>query len=562
MKEIWPVIARQYRYNRLAFWLGLLAAVVPAAAGVLLLGVAGWFITAAGLAGLAGVFLNIFVPSSLIRALAILRTAGRYGERMLTHNATFQYLADLRTEVFQAMARRPERGRRSGLQMNRLTSDIAALDGVYLRLVVPVSVACVISLLVFAIWSLMPLVVLLMGAGFLTLWFGLWIWAAKRADTKSARKADAASEAMRLRAADMVAGRRDLLVYGGLERMAGSILLADERQEAAEDKADRRSAWLTVLSSLIGQLFVSGMIGVVALGAISGQLSPAVAVGLVLAVVALPELYGAIVPGLVKVPRMALAAGRTNRLLEAEAADTPVRKTGTGTGTREPGDQPAPVLSFDGVRFRYPGAEQDVLNNLSFDIRAGETLAIAGRSGCGKSTIAALASRLIEPGSGDIRLHGLVLDRVPEAVLRDKITVLGQRPHFFNDTIAANLRIANPDASDTDLWIALAQAALANRISDSPQGLDTVLGEGGMGLSGGEQRRLALARAFLTSPDLFILDEMTEGLDDTTALDVLERFLSFQGKAAVLMIAHKRRELETADHVLFLQRRRADLAAE
>lgn len=566
MRAVAAVILRQYRHDRLAFWLGLLAAAVPAIAGVLLLGVAGWFITAAGIAGLTGVFLNIFVPSALIRALAILRTAGRYGERMLTHNATFHYLSGLRTSLFKAMALRPVRGRRSALQLNRLTSDISALDGVYVRLAVPLAVALVVSLLVIAVWGLVTVSVLLAGVVFLALWVGLWGRAVLRPGAGAARKADAAGEAMRLRSADMVAGRRDLLVYGGLERVGETILSADARQVRVEHLTEQRSIRLSVLSSLIGQVLVAAMIAVVVLDAAEGLLTAPVAVGLVLAAVALPEIFGAVLPGLVKLPRMALAAERTGALLDAGAHEAGTVKAGTvkagGGGLNSSGPGPVPVLSFDAAGFRYPGAEMDILENLSFDLHAGETLAVAGRSGCGKSTIAALASRLLVPGRGQIRLHGLDLDRVPHEVLRKKVTVISQRPYLFNDTIAANLRVANPAATDAELWVALAQAALANRISDSPAGLETVLGEGGLGLSGGEQRRLALARAFLTSPDLFILDEMTEGLDTATAADVLERFFSFRGKAAVLMIAHKRQELQAADQVLFMPRRRAEVAAE
>jgi ATP-binding cassette subfamily C protein CydC len=130
--------------------------------------------------------------------------------------------------------------------------------------------------------------------------------------------------------------------------------------------------------------------------------------------------------------------------------------------------------------------------------------------------------------------------------------MLSQRPYLFNDTVAANLRLAVPESSDADLWQALEYSALSERIALDADGLQTLLGEGGLGLSGGEQRRLALARAFLKRPSLFILDEMTEGLDDQTAADVLNRFLEFRTNEAVLMIAHKKRELDIADRIVNL----------
>lgn len=561
MTGIWTFITCQYRHNRLSFGLGILAALVPAVSGLLLLGVAGWFITVAGIAGATGVFLNIFAPSALIRAFAITRTAGRYAERLLTHDATFRFLTDLRNKLFSAMAERSATGQRSGLLLNRLTVDITALDGVYLRLVVPFAVIAVVAAGLIAVWISMPAVVAITGTSFLTVWLVFMVQSARSADAKTARRADAASEAMRLRATDMVAGRRDLAVYGGLDPVADTILEADQRQSAAEEIDERRSVRLTCLSTATGQGFVAVMLAAAASAVASAELSPGYAVALVLAAVAVPEIIGSILPGLIKLPRMELAAGRTNSLLSETRQAAPQLKAANQSDLAHSG-QSAAILKFENVSFQYPGAERTVLDNLSFEIGEKETLAIAGRSGCGKSTVAALAARLRQPGQGRILLNGRDLAEYPEQELRSKVTVLSQRPHLFNDTVAANLRIANPAATDTELWIALAQAAVAQRISESPDGLQTVLGEGGLGLSGGEQRRLALARAFLTNPDLFILDEMTEGLDADTTLDVLERFFSFRGRAAVLMIAHKRVELESAGSVLFLNQRKLDLAAE
>lgn len=559
MISIWKLVARQYRHNRIAFVLGIAIALVPAIAGVLLLGVSGWFITAAGIAGATGIFLNIFAPSAIIRALAILRTAGRYGERMLTHDATFRFLTDLRNNLFSATAAKGATGQRSGVMLNRLTLDIAALDKVYLRLVVPLVLFLSIALILLLVWLKMPVAIFACGTIFLLIWFGLAVYAVRSSDPKTARRADSALDAMRLRATDLAAGRRDLFVYGGLEPVAASILVADNRLEAAEEIEDKQAIRLTVFSTLIGQLFLAAMLLAAVITVDGGVLTPAIGVGLVLVVMALPEIFSQILPGLVGLRRVALAAGRLNGFLErARLGDD--MNSGKGTRPKATHDS-IPVLSFEDVSFRYPGAEQDVLERLSFEVSQGEVVAIAGRSGSGKSTVASLAARLMKPDSGGIFLKSADIRIVPENILRQKITVLSQRPYLFNDTVAANLRIAKPDATDTELWVALAQAALASRISNGENGLETVLGEGGLGLSGGEQRRLALARAFLTSPDLFVLDEMTEGLDEDTATDVLERFLSFKGPAAALMIAHKRLELESADRILRLRHLKTDSVA-
>jgi ATP-binding cassette subfamily C protein CydC len=549
MSAIRQIILAQYRHDRRFFLLGLFMSLVPAAAGVLLLGVSGWFITAAAIAGLSGAFLNIFAPSAIIRALAILRTGGRYGERILTHDATFRFLAHLRNRIFSGFSAGRKRGVRSGKLLNRLTLDIAALDTVYLRLVVPGVVSAVLLVALVIWWANVPGPAIAVGAVFAITWLALMLVTVRRADRKTARRADAAQEAMRLRAADLVAGRRDLAIYGGLEAATQSVLSAQERLMSAETSEERRILRLSAASSLIGQTFLAATLGVAVWSVSQGHFSVAFAAGLVLVVMALPESIGQLLPGLARLPRIALAAGRSGALLRGAAEiETPEPVS----EILPPAGAAASVLAFEKVCFRYPGAGRDVLEDLEFRIAAGEVLGVAGRSGCGKSTIAALAARMIVPESGHILLSGGRLDRVPEETLRNTVSVLGQRPYLFNDTVAANLRIAGQDAGDEELWTALDHAALADRIRNSPQGLDTMLGEGGLGLSGGEQRRLALARAFLTRPALFILDEMTEGLDAETASAVLDRFFAFRGDAAVLMITHKRRELGRADRVLHL----------
>jgi ATP-binding cassette subfamily C protein CydC len=352
---------------------------------------------------------------------------------------------------------------------------------------------------------------------------------------------------MRLRTADLVAGRRDLAIYGGLDSAAEAVLAAEQRFDVCEDIEERRVLNLGVVSGLIGQLFLATVLAVSVWGAASGTFGAALAVALVLVVMALPEVAALLLPGLSRLPRIALAARRTVALL---ADRSPKCREFREDGEEVPREHEGPVLAFDGVSFRYPGATLDVLDKVSFHVDRKEVVAIAGPSGCGKSTIAGLSARLLAPDEGQVLLQGIDLAGLSEAALRGAVTVLGQRPYLFNDTVAANLRIAKADASDADLWSALSQVALSDRIASDAQGLQAVLGEGGIGLSGGEQRRLALARALLTRPALFILDEMTEGLDERTASEVLERFFEARGTAAVLMIAHKRRELALADRIV------------
>ncbi len=561
MNHLLRIISWQWRHSRSAFMLGLAVALIPALAGIALLGVAGWFITAAALAGLAGVTLNIFVPSALIRGLAVARTAGRYGERLLTHDATFRFLTNLRRRVFRKQAAKFGDGAQpacDGAALNRLTSDIEALDAIYLRLTVPAVLSAVSALLV-VLWAVSLAPVAALGLAGLSFWSAaLVFYLLTKREIKTARRLEAAQDALRLRSVDLVAGRRDLAVYGGLDDAAEHVMHAETRLSDALEAINKRIAWLVAANSFAGQFFLAVTLVLGCLLIAGGQIGPAWAVALVLVAMALPEVLGGTVPGLANLQRTQLAARRASADME-EQQDPAAGPAGLVGGTDA---AQGPVLSFQSVSFSYPRAALEVFSDLSFEISKGEVVSLTGRSGCGKSTVSALAARLLRPASGTIHLQGRDLTHLPEEHLRKTVTVLGQKPYLFNDTIAANLRIANPDASDDDLWTALDMAALSPRIRDSGQGLETVLGEGGLGLSGGEQRRLGLARAYLTRPALFILDEMTEGLDADTAEDVLNRFDAFRGEAAVLMIAHKQAEIARADRILGLTEPAGRLAAE
>ncbi len=557
MKNFLIVLRMQWRTNRKAFALGMFMALLPALAGLALLGIAGWFITASAIAGLTGIFINIFVPSTLIRGLALGRTAGRYGERVITHDATFRFLADLRSRVFHGYAAMPAHevgATRSGKLLNRLTADIDQLDRVYLRIIVPAFVLVVISALALWItWLLEPAVVgpvvlviilILIGASF----------GVRKKLRRDGRKAEAALEALRMRAADMAAGRRDLAVYGGLEMVGARIADAGERLVAAEVSSERSetlgnqflmiSAHVAVALSLV--LVVPEMLG--------KQLEPAMAVGLILLILSLPEAIGAIVPGLISWTRSTRAAAR----VVPRARNSSERSlAGNGSSASShtafaPAEDDGVALSFSDVSFGYPGAGRLVLDKVAFSVRTGEAVSLIGPSGCGKSTVVSLASCLQAPLSGEIRLFGQKLESYSEEELRSIVAVVGQRTYLFQDTVAANLRIAAPEASDDELWKALELAALDDVIRRRPRGLQDTVGEGGNALSGGEARRLSLARAYLMQPRLWILDELTEGLDDDTAAEVLQTFARIRGNTPVLMISHRTREMREANRILKL----------
>ncbi|RSN02507.1 ABC transporter [Nonomuraea sp. WAC 01424] len=240
---------------------------------------------------------------------------------------------------------------------------------------------------------------------------------------------------------------------------------------------------------------------------------------------------------------------------------------------QRPGARPVakgPVtIEFDDVRFRYPSAEevslaslesvarqesggpsQEVLKGVSFTARPGEMIALVGHSGAGKTTITSLVSRLYDVDAGAVRINGLDVREATLDSLRDTVGVVMQDAHLFHDTIGANLRYARPGASDEEIWEALRAAQIGDLVEGLPDGLDTVVGDRGYRLSGGEKQRLALARLLLKAPRVVVLDEATAHLDSESEAAVqLALKTALLGRTS-LVIAHRLSTIREADEIL------------
>ncbi len=238
----------------------------------------------------------------------------------------------------------------------------------------------------------------------------------------------------------------------------------------------------------------------------------------------------------------------------------------------KPDAEPIPdgpvTIEFDDVRFRYPeasevslasleavarpdsGPSQEVLSGVSFTARPGELIALVGHSGAGKTTITALVSRLYDVNEGAVRLNGLDVRDATMASLREAIGVVTQDAHLFHDTIGANLRYARPDAADEEVWEALRAAHIADLVAGLPEGLDTVVGDRGYRLSGGEKQRIALARLLLKAPRVVVLDEATAHLDSESEAAVQKALKAALSGRTSLVIAHRLSTIREADTIL------------
>ncbi|MCC2961511.1 ATP-binding cassette domain-containing protein [Massilia sp. IC2-278] len=504
-------------------------------AGIALLGVSGWFITATGLAGLsaaAALAFNVFVPSAGIRLLALGRTFGRYAERLVTHDATLGVLASLRVTLFRGWAE-PQAARallqRPGRLLFRLTGDIDALESVYLRLLVPLAAtfgAALLAGLLLAIldWRLGACVfVWLLACG-----WGVAAWTAGRARPLALRRVQL-TERLRAGAIDLSAGQTDLALAGRLPAQCAALQQTDARLARGDDALHRletRAGWLHAVA---GHATVALVL--LAAGVLAGQGkldAPLAALALLTALAAL-EPFAALRRGAIEAARSALAARRLAPRLRADAMQA------QAAGHAEESE----ALRMDRVGVTHAGRAQPALHAIDLHIAAGERVAVIGASGAGKSTLLALAAGELAPQSG--------------GVAAAPCTWLTQRTELFQDSLRDNLRLADPQACDAQLWAVLQAAGLAEDVRRLAQGLDTPLGEGGLGLSGGQSRRLALARLLLRDAGFWLLDEPTEGLDGATAADVLARLNRHAEGRTLLIATHLRREAALAERLLVMQ---------
>lgn len=552
MNSLFAIIGQLVRSEWRAVSLGLLLSVVVLVMGSALLGLSGWFITAAAAAGMAGagILFNVFIPSAMVRFLALGRTAARYGERLATHDAVLHALAALRLGLLRGLLNRPHRAverLRAAAFLNRLTADVDMLDGALLRLVLPgLAGTVVITMAAVTLWWLVhPSVALLVGLGYLVgpnLVFVL----GQRIARRPSRQTEAAMQATRTRLIEMVAAREDLAVYGQLQRVAAHVETAIARQAAARARLDAIERRTGFGLDLIGAGVTSGALGLGAWLVQEGQIGAARAAIGVFVALALSEAVAPVRRALSEIGGMVQAARRVRPSLEPAA-----QAVNEGIGRCAPGP-----LRLDGVACRRNGAGPMMFAPVTLAIGPGETVALTGPSGVGKSTLLLTAAGALSPDAGQVLLGDTEVTSCAPDALRAQLVMVPQRHGLISGTVAENLRLATPGASEDALWQALEASCLADTLRRRG-GLDFRLGPRGGGLSGGEARRLVLARALLRHPAVLLLDEPTEGLDTATSARVMAGIRAALPRAAILVAAHRQTEKDAADRIVELRHRDA-----
>lgn len=250
----------------------------------------------------------------------------------------------------------------------------------------------------------------------------------------------------------------------------------------------------------------------------------------------------------IMVPRAAVSAKRINEVLAMRPA---FEDLGTGTADRAPG-----TLEFEGVSFSYPGAEEPVLSDISFKANAGETTAIIGGTGSGKSTLINLIPRFYEVSEGTIRVNGVDIREAPQSDVRSKIGIVPQKSVLFSGTVAENIRFGKPGADEGEIEHAARVAQADEFIQRLDDGYATYVEQGGANLSGGQKQRLAIARALIRKPDIYIFDDSFSALDFKTDSRLRAALEAETERATVLLVGQRVSTMKTADRIIVLEKGR------
>ena len=475
------------------------------------------------------------VPVAAVQAFGIGRATFRYAERLAGHDAALRLLATLRMSVYERLERLAPAGLsafRSGDLISRLVADVDSLTDRWLRVRLPYAVAaCAGAGAVALSAALLPAAAVVLAVSLVAVAVAAPLlagFASRRAERQLApRRGELAAATV-----DLIRGAGELAVFGGGDVALGAVRAANAdvaRCEARSAYARGGSAAVTALAAgaaLWGAL-VLGVAGVR-----SGAMAGVTLAVLVLIPLAVHEVFGGLAPAAQQIPRLRSAAARVTEVMERP---DPVAEPAN------PVPLPGPPYDIEvrGLVARWEAGGPDVLRGLDLSLPAGCRVAVTGPSGVGKTTLAMVLLRFLDPAAGRVTLGDTDITTLDGDQVRSVVGLCAQDAHIFDSSLRENLRLARPAASDVELTAALGRARLLDWAGSLPAGLETVVGEHGAQLSGGQRQRLALARVLLADFPVVILDEPSEHLDEPTADALTRDLLTATAGRTVLLITHR-----------------------
>ncbi len=540
--------------------LGTLLSIITVMANIGLLAISGWFITIMAIAGLSGVTVNYFTPAAIIRFLAIVRTAGRYAERLLTHRATFNTLAALRYYFYTRLEPLLPYYRvnfKSADILARLQQDIDELDNFYLRVLLPTLVAiCSIPLVGWGVSFISSDLAFVIVGALILVGFVLPIFILLLSKKRAQQQAKLSSE-LKVELVDGMTSMRELLVYQIAQQYQKSIYRVSESYHRAELHLHHLHAFATALTFLAINATVFASLYLLVPQVQAGDLKPEFVASAALLILVCFETVINMPLACQILPKVHDSAARLFEII-----DKPIPNIGGDTlVTTGP-------IKFNDLSFTYPDGHDSVLKDISLTIQQGEKVAIIGASGAGKSTLVNLLMGFwpIPPSSYtqnadmfDKLMPGITIDDINlndlnTESLREHIALMSQNSHLFHATIGDNLRLANPKVTESQMRDVCQVVGLIDFIDELENGFSTWLGETGSGLSGGQKQRLCLAQVLLRNAKVLVLDEPTKGLDRHSERAIITSLFEQlqQSQQSLLLITHKPLMLQKMDTIIVM----------
>ncbi len=482
-----------------------------------------------------------------VEVLAFLRGPLRYAERLVGHDAALRALTRWRVWLYDRLSPRVPAGLagwRSGDLLARAIDDVDALQDLYLRTLLPTAIAVGASVIgTVAVGLILPWAALALGLPLAVALSvpALLTWRRGGDDEMAALSGELAAQVV-----DTLSGAPELLAFGASDAARRAV----EELGARTDALERRHARLATATALVtGLCLAAAVVGVLALGVAAvhaRHMGPVMVAVLPLAALATFET----VPGVpLAVGRALVVRASAERLFALEEVPVPVRDPDT-VEARQPG---VPEVAFEDAALRYAPGLPRALDGISLRLPPGFRMAVTGSSGAGKSSVVNALLRYWPLEEGMLSLGGTDVERLSQGDARGACALADQRAQMFAGTVRSNLTLGRPDATEDEIADALGAARLDEWVATLPQGLETPVGEEGVALSGGERRRLAVARALLAPGPVLILDEPTSGLDVGLADELVEGVLRAAGDRSVLVITHRAGEAARCDAAVALE---------
>ena len=543
MRALLPFI-RLFRFAKLPLILGLLLMILGLGSSMALLTVSGWFLAATAIAGFGTLF-NFFYPSASVRGLAIGRTVARYFEKLVTHDATFRILAKLRVQVFSKIIPLSpavlNRYRNRDL-LNRLVSDVDTLDSLYLRLLAPFfSAVFVITAMTIGLSFINAPLALGLGAFLLLLLIAIPTIFYHLGQQFGERLIQTRA-AYRTQFLEFIQAQAELLLFNAEDRLKAKMVTIEKNWQADQDKEAKLSGFSTALVMFLNGLLVCGMLWFSSQADFGNDEYRMAFIALfTFAALAAVEIIMPLGAAFLHIGQVIAAANRVTEIVE--------QKPLVEFNDNAKFEEKVNLISAKDLSFAYPEQEDPVLKNLTLDLHQGQKIAILGKTGSGKSTLLQLLVRNYDTNQGELLLAEKPISAYSENTLRNQMCFLTQRVHVFSDTLRQNLQFARLEKiSDEKMTEVLNQVGLG-KLLEQEQGLNLWLGDGGRPLSGGEQRRLGLARILLNNAPILLLDEPTEGLDRETERRILRLILQHAENKTLIMVTHRLTAIEQFDKI-------------